>query len=469
MTENIFFSTLDEEGEWNDAIPFKISHEKEVNLAPLSFAPDNSGLFLFESKSTTAGNIFFAELEGDSLLSPTELPEPINSEYFEPSCFTSQDGNTIYFSSNRPGGFGGLDLYRSTKINDTTWGPAENLGVEINTIFDEDAPYISPSGKTLYFSSRGHLGIGGYDIYKVELEKSDNSFGAFDIVNMGMPVNTAEDDIYFAWTSLGARGYYTSESDFNDHYNKDIFEMDLKRVVLDLQAQVRLSPNSFPEPLDTFQACIYEAPKGTLYDCKSGDGIPGVTFYIKPDQNYEIILENEKYGSQSQNYKADPTYDLDQSLSLAMVLNGINTIEKPKEPEIVAEAEPDTSENIKVYYRGSFYHRREVLPIKAHFVFNESKNITDYSKAQLDKLVAFLQEEPRLRVEVRAHADLVGDSQTNRRISAERARTVIEYLVSKGVDRERLVYFAHGEEDPLIVTENKEVLNRRVEFVVYAM
>ncbi|MCU0355125.1 MAG: hypothetical protein MUD08_15510, partial [Cytophagales bacterium] len=104
------------------------------------------------------------------------------------------DGNTIYFSSNRPGGAGGLDIYRSTKTPDGKWGEAVNLGPAVNTPYDDDAPFIHADGQTLYFSSRGHAGMGGFDIYRTEAQE-DGAWSRPE--NLGYPINTADDDIYF--------------------------------------------------------------------------------------------------------------------------------------------------------------------------------------------------------------------------------------------------------------------------------
>jgi Tol biopolymer transport system component len=129
------------------------------------------------------------------------------------------DGNTIYFSSNRPGGLGGLDIYVSCKDNKGNWGPATNLGAPVNTSRDDDAPFIHADGQTLYFSSRGHAGMGGYDIYRSSF---DGTAGWSQPENLGYPINTAGEDSYFVLSADNKHGYYASAKE-GGHGEKDIY------------------------------------------------------------------------------------------------------------------------------------------------------------------------------------------------------------------------------------------------------
>ena len=165
-TEHLFFTQKDDEGGFMSSARIKFEGEGKKNFAPIAYDYNMTGFLLYESISETNGDIFFASRSGDKWGLPEALPEPINSEYWEPSAAFSKDGSVIYFSSNRPGGKGGLDLYKSTKNEDGSWSAPQNLGPNVNTAFDEDAPYIDPENSVLYFSSRGHEGLGGYDIFR---------------------------------------------------------------------------------------------------------------------------------------------------------------------------------------------------------------------------------------------------------------------------------------------------------------
>jgi hypothetical protein len=178
--------------------------------ASVGLTADASQLFIFRSNETLpTGALYHTEIqENNSWSEPVMLDEAINSaEYVEPSACISPDGNTIYFSSNREGGLGGKDIYRLVKLPNGKWSQALNLGPGINTAHDEDSPFIHPDGKTMYFSSTGHKGMGGYDIYS-SISDSNGRWSA--AVNMGYPLNTPDDDIHFVITEDSKTAYYSS-------------------------------------------------------------------------------------------------------------------------------------------------------------------------------------------------------------------------------------------------------------------
>lgn len=151
-------------------------------------------------------DIWSINMYDSTVTKPTKLEVFINSEEHEPSLFFSYDGNKLFIVSDRPGGYGGLDIYMSQKNENGEWSEPKNLGDKINTPYDEDAPYFDPDGKTFYFASRGNSSIGEYDIFRSTL--TDTSWS--NPVNLGYPINTPSDDIYFTMTSRYNRGYYSS-------------------------------------------------------------------------------------------------------------------------------------------------------------------------------------------------------------------------------------------------------------------
>lgn len=202
--EDIMMSFKQEDGSWTE--PKGIS---ELNTpghdAAIALSPDGQTLFIFKSTDEDKGDIYVSHLEGDKWTKPVRLNANINTEYWEGSCSMSADGRYLYFASERPGGYGGRDLWVSEKIGDD-WGPATNLGPIINTKYDEDAPFIHPDGITLFFSSKGHKSIGGYDImYSIKKEGQWTT-----PKNMGIPLNTTEDDRYYVINAKGDRGYLSS-------------------------------------------------------------------------------------------------------------------------------------------------------------------------------------------------------------------------------------------------------------------
>lgn len=153
------------------------------------------------------GDIWSVYVANDSVNDPQQMGVHVNSNHYEPSIFFSYDGTKLFVVSDRPGGYGGLDIYISYRIGDNEWTTPKNCGPNVNTPYDEDAPYLDPNESTLYFSSKGHSSMGDYDIFRSNLE-NDTTWSV--PVNLGFPINTPADDIYFTMTKRYNRGYYAS-------------------------------------------------------------------------------------------------------------------------------------------------------------------------------------------------------------------------------------------------------------------
>jgi tetratricopeptide (TPR) repeat protein len=166
-------------------------------------------LLIYKSDYKGAGKIYITKMYSNGSFSKPELlPPPINSSGDEIAACISNDGNTIYFASDRKGGFGGTDIYSCTKLPTGKWGDPRNCGVGVNTPMNEDFPNLSPDGKTLYFSSKGHASMGGYDIFKATYDESQHRF--INPRNLGYPVNTSYDDLNFRISKSGKYGYVAS-------------------------------------------------------------------------------------------------------------------------------------------------------------------------------------------------------------------------------------------------------------------
>ena len=184
------------------------------NAATVSLSPDGQMIMDYQSPNVTTGMIYMAKLHGDMWAKPGMIDSSSSGvidakggRYFTPSACMSPDGKSLYFASDRSGGTGGLDLYRSDLGADGNWGSPVNLGSNINTKYDEDAPFLSFDGSILFFSSKGHNTMGGYDVF---MSKSDGQGGWGDPQNLGYPVNTPDDDKYFVLSADGKRGYYNT-------------------------------------------------------------------------------------------------------------------------------------------------------------------------------------------------------------------------------------------------------------------
>jgi len=175
--------------------------------AAISLSNDGRVLYLYQDLDDGHGDIYFSEFNGINFSKPKKMPG-LNSYSWDGHCSLSPDGRTLYFSSERVGGFGGRDLYKAELLADSTWGNITNLGDSINTRFDEDAPFMHADGQNFFFSSKGRSSSGGYDIFRNKLNPADSTFGHSE--NLGWPINSTDDDIYFVLAANGKTGYYSS-------------------------------------------------------------------------------------------------------------------------------------------------------------------------------------------------------------------------------------------------------------------
>jgi hypothetical protein len=169
-----------------------------------------------------SGDLFISKRNGDKFEKPQRLPDVINSKFNEIAASLSADGSQIYFASDRPGGFGGIDIYVSKILPNGSWGEAKNLGPFINTKFDEDFPSVSTDGITLLFSSKGHTTMGGYDIFKASYDEEKQAWG--NVKNIGFPINSAGDDLNLCLSKDNKYGYMSSIK------NEGIGDNDIYRI-----------------------------------------------------------------------------------------------------------------------------------------------------------------------------------------------------------------------------------------------
>ena len=195
--------------------------------ASISISADGQEIYVYKAgydkaSKTTSGDIFVSKKEGENWTNPQKLNSNINSPSKESHLSITADGKTIYFSSNRPGGYGKMDIYSVKKLPNGDWGPAQNLGPNINTIYDDEAPFIHHDGINLYFSSKGHKTMGGFDIFKSTFKNGHWN----KPVNVGFPINSTKEDIYYTPTADGKRAYMASyrEGTFG---RMDIFKIEL--------------------------------------------------------------------------------------------------------------------------------------------------------------------------------------------------------------------------------------------------
>lgn len=434
--ENVYESYYDEKKKkWNIAerLSESINQPGRHNSA-IALSNDGQRMLLYRDDENGNGDIYESILEGEAWSEPVKLPEPINSEDHESSASISPDGYTIYFVSNRKGGQGGRDIWMCQQDKDGKWGKAENLGNVINTPKDEEGIFIHPDGKTIYFSSKGHKSLGGYDIFKSVFEN-----GKWTIPeNLGVPINTPDDDLYFVVTADSKIGYYASAKS-GGIGEKDIYKIYpikkkdkgpkltlFKGIVIDKVTLV---------PLES-EIEITDNEKNKIISKIKSNSITGKFLISLPSgKNYGINVKKVGYLFYSDNVIIPDT---------AAYKEIIKTV--PLEKIIVGN---------KIVLRNIFYD------------FDKA-TLRPESISEIERLIQLLNNNSTIKIELSSHTDSKGTDEYNIKLSQARAQSVIDYLISKGIDKDRLIAKGYGELQPIATNDTEEgrQMNRRTEFKI---
>lgn len=278
----------------------------ERNDACVGFSADGQILFLFKpSEDQMTGDLYESRMGLDDWEDPIKLGSDINTEFNETSASITLDDKVIYFSSDRPGGFGGKDLYKVMRLPNGKWSKAMNLGATINTPYDEDAPFIHTDKKTLYFSSKGHDNMGGYDVFKTVLEKRVWSIPE----NLKYPINTVQDDIFFVLSASGKVGYYSS-SRGGGKGGQDIYKVVLKDENIKqhvLKAIIKSKKGA--QPLSAKIMLIENESKKVKGIYKSNTNTGKFIMLVDPEKSYNIVVESQQYHTYSEELDFDVNKD----------------------------------------------------------------------------------------------------------------------------------------------------------------
>ena len=290
--EDVYVSYRDANKQWMEPELLNIN-ELTSQTATINVSPDGQKLYLYISRGDN-GNVYESSLIGEVWGDPVMLTNEVNSSAWETHVALSADGNTMYFVSDRQGGKGKRDIYRSVTLPNGEWSKAQNLGDVVNTEWDEEAPFIHPDGRTLYFSSKGHNSMGGFDIFYTTLQE-DGSWTAPE--NVGSPLNTCDDDLYFVTTPDGLRAYFSSDRP-GGLGNDDLYTIYLPESVN--QGLAVLKGFIFPHegqslPTDlSIDVTDMETGELTNYTPRMRDG--GYVIILPPCKEYDI---NYLRGSES--------------------------------------------------------------------------------------------------------------------------------------------------------------------------
>ncbi|MBI3500471.1 MAG: PD40 domain-containing protein [Bacteroidetes bacterium] len=298
--EDIYVS-YKKNGQWSS--PEGISSlNTPTHDACVGLSPDGELLFLYKpSKDFRTGNLYFSTYAGNDWMAPIKLNYPVNMDNsIESSASLTADGNTLYFSSNRAGGFGKKDIYRVTRLSNGDWSKPMNLGSTINTPEDDDAPFIHPDGKILFFSSQGHKNMGGYDIFKSTYNKEEQKWSEPE--NLGCPINTPDDDIFFVLSVDGKRGYYSSAR-AGGYGESDIYTIYFPEENLNFSVMKGMVLSADSSKPIYAKITVKEKESEKLQGIYSTNPHTGkFVMIVPPEKNYSIDVEaiSKKYDSFSE-------------------------------------------------------------------------------------------------------------------------------------------------------------------------
>ncbi|HLK96207.1 MAG TPA: OmpA family protein, partial [Hymenobacter sp.] len=378
----------------------------------------------------------------------------------ESSAAYTPDGRSLLFVSDKPGGLGSRDIY---KIEIEGRGPAVNLGPTINTPYGEEGVFLHPDGKTMYFSSEGHNSMGGYDIFKSTYENGKWSTPE----NLGWPINTPDDDVFFVISASGRHGYYSSFRD-DGMGAKDIYQITFlgeeKPPILSQEDQLlasraqpvketQLAP---PVPVATAQVTIL---KGTVTDAATKQPLEATIDVIDNSRNENIA--SFQANAQSGRYLVS----LPSGINYGIVVRQEGYLFHSENFDVPVGAA--YSEVVKDVQLKKLDVGVKVVLNNIFFDFDKA-TLRKESTGELQRLQKLLTDMPALRLEISGHTDNVGNNAYNKDLSQRRAKAVVDYLIQKGVPKDRLTFAGYGDTQPVAPNSTKagRQQNRRTEFKV---
>jgi outer membrane protein OmpA-like peptidoglycan-associated protein/tetratricopeptide (TPR) repeat protein len=432
-------------GEWAEGTNIGRPVNATGHDATISLTADGQTLYIYRHKK--AGGLYVTDYDDNEQKwhEPRAVEKPLNSKYYEASICQSADSSLMFFTSDRPGGFGGRDIYYVQKTGKNKWSEPKNLGSNINTPFDEDAPYFHPDGKTLYYSSNGPASMGGFDIFVTELSTEDQT-GWLSPLNMGAPVNTPDDDIYFVLAQDGRSGYYASGME-GGYGEKDIYHIlfpyypyPRRYHIVELAGLVQ-----DVHTLDTLKAMVKLIDLEThkvLDSILTGTDSSRYYFILEPQRTYSLVATAEGYNSVTEELKTPILEDEDVFLEKNMFL---------LKPELPAEELP-----------------RQMVEIQHIYYDFDKDNIRGDAASELDRAIALLAEHPEFKVKLLSHTDWYGTFGYNVDLSNRRAQNARKYLISKGVSDDRIVIDHFSENRPMETNDSDKgrQFNRRTELQI---
>lgn len=465
--EDIYISYKQANGKWSTAMNMGEPVNTSDHDANSGLSADGTKFLIYIGKNN--GDLYESELKGDTWSKPEAMNKNINTDkYHESSACYSPDGKAVYFVTDKPGGMGDRDIYIAYKDEKGKWGKAENLGPVINTKYGEEGVFIHPDGKTLYFSSQGHKGMGGYDIYKSVYNDSSKVWSTPE--NIGYPVNTPDDDVFFVVSASGRRGYYTSFNP-NGFGEKDIYMVTFlgveKPMVQNnednlLASQAAPMKETVVAPVVEIKDAQLTILKGVITDALTQKPLEATIDIIDNQMNQVIasFTSNSSTGKYLVSLPAGKNYGI--AVKKEGYLFHSENFDIPKSAAFQEVTKDVELKNIAV---GS-----KIILKNIFFDFDKA-TLRPESTNELERLTKLLNDVPTLKIEISGHTDSKGADDYNMKLSDNRAKAVVDYLVKAGIASNRLTFKGYGETEPISSneTDGGRQLNRRTEFKIISM
>lgn len=433
--EDVYYSRRNLDGSWTAPANMGAPVNTDYHDATVCLSSDGRQLWIYRDEG-----FYEAELKGRKIHQTMFVGPPVETTNHEPSASLSSDGKTLYFARDS-GPRGDYDLFVSRLDSKGRWSEPLKLPETINTPQDDNGPFIHPDGRTLYFASKGHNSMGGYDLFRATMQQ-DGTWS--QPVNLGWPLNSADDDLYFVVTASGRFAYFSSTR-AGGYGSHDLYRIDLRpdttKPEIEQPKVLLVKGRLLSADLDLpVGATIYilDLEKNDTLTVTQSDPETGEYLVALPAGSlYALYIERDKYQTETRNF------DTRDQKGFEEVRQNINL--KPAKLQV----------GERLLLRNIF------------FDFNRS-TLRPESEAELERLYALLQQNPRLRIRIRGHTDSVGPDDYNLQLSADRARAVVDYLIHRGVSPSRLESEGLGEGEPVGSndTEAGRQSNRRTEFEV---
>lgn len=427
----------------------EFTNEQGLNQGTIAISPDGNTIIYARGNSASKKDLpdvslFASYFRGAAFTEPVFLPVNEDPNIWNSTPAFSPDGETLYFASNRPGGHGGTDLYKATRLANGDFGNAQNLGPEINTSGNEMFPMPVASGE-FFFSSDGHPGYGKLDLFVAE-----NKDGKSEIKNLGKNINSTADDFGIFFTNYPKEGFLTSNrqggvGDDDIYYFQDQTpKPKIVNVFLNVTTKARKDDGG-EEILPQTRVALYDNTNKSI-DGNFTNPKGQVRFKLEVDKDFAIIASKNGYFTQSITY---------------------TTKGKTPDPETLVQDITNVTLDTTIVLEQLVLEKAIVL--ENIYYDLDKADIRPDAAEELDKLVKILKDNPNIRIELSSHTDDRASDAYNQDLSQRRAESAVEYLVTQGIERERMVAKGYGESQliiPSASTEEEHQRNRRTEFKV---